>query len=237
MSKMYIVGTPIGNLEDITLRALSILKKVDIIACEDTRVTSKLLKYYQIENKKLITYNNFTEKNSSKGILNLLQSNDSLSIALVSDAGMPVISDPGFQIIKMCRDYNIDFEIVPGVSASITAFVGSSFSHPFTFLGFLKDKSIQRINQLKELTIGTYVFFVSPHKLINSLKDIHFVFQEQIQLCLAKELTKIHERWFYGTAQEILNILEKENLVRGEFTLVLNLPKVKRTKINKYKKN
>lgn len=232
MSKLYIVGTPIGNLDDITLRAIKTLEQVDIIACEDTRVTAKLLKHYNIENKKLLTYNNFTEKNSAKGLIDLLKQNN--KIALVSDAGMPVVSDPGFEIIKLCRQENIDFEIIPGVNAAITAFVGSNFNSTFSFLGFLKDKSSQRIIQLQSLGEGTYVFYVSPHKLESSLQDIAEVFEGKEEICLVKELTKIHEKWLFGTALEVLEILNSQNLIKGEFTLVLNLPKIKKQKVNKY---
>ncbi|UUM19714.1 MULTISPECIES: 16S rRNA (cytidine(1402)-2'-O)-methyltransferase [unclassified Mycoplasma] len=232
MSKLYIVGTPIGNLQDMTLRAIQTLKNSDVIACEDTRVTAKLLEYFDIKEKKLITYNNFTEKNSAKGIIELLKSQKIVS--LVSDAGMPVVSDPGFEVIKLCREQNIDFEIIPGVNAAITAFVGSNFSNTFSFLGFLKDKSSQRIIQLNSLTLGTYIFYVSPHKLEASLEDINQVFQGNERVCLVKELTKIHETWYYGNASQILHELKLNNTIKGEFTLVLNLTKSKNVKVNKY---
>ncbi|UUD36389.1 16S rRNA (cytidine(1402)-2'-O)-methyltransferase [Mycoplasmopsis citelli] len=234
MNKLYIVGTPIGNLEDITLRALRILKNSDVIACEDTRVTAKLLDHFEIKGKKLITYNNFTEKNSAKGIIELLKSGKNVS--LVSDAGMPVISDPGFEVIKLCKEQQIDFEIIPGVNAAISAFIGANFSNTFTFLGFLKDKSSQRINQLASLTLGTYIFYVSPHKLQASLEDINKVFQGNEQICLVKELTKIYEKWYFGSANEVLENLLADNALKGEFTLVLHLPKIKAVKVNKYPK-
>ncbi|WLP85719.1 16S rRNA (cytidine(1402)-2'-O)-methyltransferase [Mycoplasma seminis] len=234
MAKLYIVGTPIGNLEDITLRALRTLKEVEIIACEDTRVTHKLLEKYEITNKRLITYNNFTEKSSSKGILELI--NSGKDIALVSDAGMPVVSDPGFEVISQARENGIQVEIIPGVNAAITAFVGSNFSNEFTFLGFIKDKSQQRINQLSALEIGTYIFYVSPHKMLSTLQDIATVFEDKAKLCLAKELTKMHETWYYGNAQELYEQFTAMDSIKGEFTLVLNIPKIKRVKVNKYKK-
>ncbi|RIV16707.1 16S rRNA (cytidine(1402)-2'-O)-methyltransferase [Mycoplasmopsis gallopavonis] len=234
MNKLYVVGTPIGNLEDITLRALRILKEVNYIACEDTRVTRKLLGLYEIQDKKLLTYNNFTEKNSAKGLLKILEQGENL--AVVSDAGMPVMSDPGFEIIKQARLAGYEIEIIPGVNAAVTAFVGSSFNTTFTFMGFMKDKSQQRLNSFENLQVGTYVYYVSPHKLINSLQDLETFFQDQVQICLAKELTKMHETWFFGTPKEILEQLQEVS-VKGEFTLVLNLPKVKRVKVSKYAKN
>ncbi|WP_406614018.1 16S rRNA (cytidine(1402)-2'-O)-methyltransferase [Mycoplasma corogypsi] len=232
MAKLYIVGTPIGNLEDITFRAIRTLNEVDIIACEDTRVTSKLLAHYEISNKKLITYNNVVENNSAKGLLSLLQNNN--NVALVSDAGMPVVSDPGFAIIKLALENDIEIEIIPGVNAAVTAFVGSNFTSEFTFLGFIKDKTQQRINQLKELQQGTYIFYVSPHKLLKTLEDINEVFSDKADLCLAKELTKIHEQWFRGKASELLEHFNSLDSIKGEYTLVLNIPKVKHEKVNKY---
>ncbi|QNM93630.1 16S rRNA (cytidine(1402)-2'-O)-methyltransferase [Mycoplasma sp. Pen4] len=235
MAKLYIVGTPIGNMEDITFRAVRVLSEVNYIACEDTRVTKKLLDRYEIYNKKLLMYNNYTEQNSAKGIISLIESGN--DVALVSDAGMPVVSDPGFEVISQARANNIEIEIVPGVNAAVTAFVGSNFSHDFKFVGFIKDKTQQRINELKELTQGTYIFYVSPHKLHSTLEDINTVFNDTAKVCLAKELTKVHEKWFHGSALEILEtITENPEYAKGEFTLVLNIPKIKKVKVNKYKK-
>ncbi|WP_426461319.1 16S rRNA (cytidine(1402)-2'-O)-methyltransferase [Mycoplasma hafezii] len=233
--KLYVVGTPIGNLEDITLRALRILKEVNYIACEDTRVTQKLLLHYDLGHKKLMTYNNFTEKKSTKGLLELLNSGE--NVALVSDAGMPVVSDPGFEVIKQARENGFEIEIIPGVNAAVTAFVGSSFSNNFSFVGFMKDKTQQRINFLETLEIGTYIFYVSPHKLEATLDDIYTVFESNAQICLARELTKMHESWYFGNALEVKEKLLENNEVRGEFTLVLNLPKIKREKVSKYVKD
>ncbi|TDV23565.1 16S rRNA (cytidine1402-2'-O)-methyltransferase [Mycoplasmopsis mustelae] len=235
MSKLYIVGTPIGNLSDITYRAVETLQKVDVIACEDTRVTIKLLEKYHITKKKLITNNIVNEKNVVKELLNYLLNNK--SVAVVSDAGMPLVADPGFNIINLARQNNIEIEIIPGVSAAITAFVGSGFSHNFTFLGFIKDKSQQRKNQLKTLTEGTYIFFVSPHKLISTISDIYEIFKDEVNICLAKELTKIYEQWFFEKPSTLLKILEQCSTIKGEYTLVLNIAKVKHIKINKYAKN
>lgn len=231
-NKIYIVGTPIGNMEDITLRALRILKEVDIIACEDVRVTKKLLDRYDITNKKLITYNNFNEETTSSYLLK--QYEEGLNIALVSDAGMPVMSDPGFELIKKCYQNDLNVEIIPGVNAAVTTFVMSNLDNNFTFKGFIKDKSQQRINQLKSLDFGTYIFYVSPHKLIDTLKDIKQVFNGEEKLFLAKELTKLHEEFFRGNSIEILDTLNKRDTIKGEYTLVLSFKKIKKEKVNKY---
>ncbi|TNK83091.1 16S rRNA (cytidine(1402)-2'-O)-methyltransferase [Mycoplasmopsis pullorum] len=229
MAKLYLVGTPIGNLEDITIRATKTLEFVDVIACEDTRVTLKLLNALGISHKKLITYNNFNEKNGSKGILKLIQENN-LNVALVSDAGMPIVSDPGFEVLRQAKSAGVEFELIPGVSAVTTAFALSSLSNTFTFCGFIKDKSQQRINSLSKLTEGTYIYFVSPHKILNVLTDITTVFQGQESIFLAKELTKMYEEFFEGTAQNIFDTLSQREVIKGEFTLVLKIPKIKRNK-------
>ena len=228
MSKLFIIGTPIGNLKDITLRAIETLKKVDIIACEDTRVTKKLLSHYKIENKKLISYNNNNEKKSSKGLIKLL--NENKSVGLVSDAGMPVISDPGFEIIREVIKNNVEFELIPGVSALTHALVLSNMDINFKFLGFLKPKSIQRQNQLKKLEPGTYLTFVSPHKLEKQLFDMKEIFGDKVNIFLGKEFTKKFEAYYRGTPSEILKKI-KDN-VKGEFTMVFNFKKQK--KVNKY---
>lgn len=234
MGKLYIVGTPIGNLEDITLRAIKTLREVDVIACEDTRNTRKLLTFFEISGKKLITYNNFTEKNGSKGIVKLIKENN-FNVALVSDAGMPVISDPGFMVIKEARINDIEIELIPGVSAVTSAFVLSNFSNIFSFMGFLKDKTIQRKNELKTLVQGTYVYFVSPHKLYQTLVDINEILEEKATIFLAKELTKIHEQYFFGKPSEVLNYFTNDSPIKGEYTLVINIKKDIKNKKKAYK--
>nr|WP_322959351.1 16S rRNA (cytidine(1402)-2'-O)-methyltransferase [Mycoplasmopsis canis]WQQ12717.1 16S rRNA (cytidine(1402)-2'-O)-methyltransferase [Mycoplasmopsis canis] len=235
MNKVFVVGTPIGNLNDITIRALETLKSVDVIACEDTRVTQKLLDKFSIKNKKLITYNSFTEKNSAQGIISMVL--NGTSVAVVSDAGMPSVSDPGFEIINSAREHNIAVEIIPGVSASITAFVGSGFSNNFTFMGFVKDKTEQRKKELKETIVlknHSYIYFVAPHKLLSTLGDIYEIFGDTIKISLAKELTKIHETWFFDSPSKLISYFSGLGSIKGEFTMCLMIPKEKREKINKY---
>ncbi|VEU76992.1 16S rRNA (cytidine(1402)-2'-O)-methyltransferase [Mycoplasmopsis columbina] len=232
MSKIYIVGTPIGNMKDITLRALETLKMVDVIACEDTRVTAKLLNYWEI-NKKLFSYNKNNEKNSADGLIKIVQE-ENLSVALVSDAGMPLISDPGFELVKKARENNIEIEIIPGVNAAITTLALSSLASTFVFLGFPKEKSKQRQDQLKEMTSEhAYIFYVAPHKLMSFLADIETIHQDNIEIFLAKELTKMFEKHFSGNVYKIKEELSSSSL-KGEFTMVLKLKTIKKTKINKY---
>lgn len=231
--KLFIVGTPIGNFDDITLRALDILKKVDVIACEDTRVTLKLLNHFDIKNKKLISYHNFNEKNSSKGIIDLII-NKNLSVALVSDAGMPTISDPGFNLIEEARKQHIDFVVIPGVSATTTAICASNLGTEFTFLGFGKLKKNQLVSQISSLKEGVYILFSAPHK-IKFLLDIINENIEDHSIFVGRELTKTFESYYWGNALEIKKQLQ--NNLKGEMTLVLRINKSKKQKENKYRKS
>ncbi|WP_027334978.1 16S rRNA (cytidine(1402)-2'-O)-methyltransferase [Mycoplasmopsis felifaucium] len=233
MSKIYIVGTPIGNFKDITLRALETLKKVDAIACEDTRVTSNLLSHFDIQ-KKLYPYNKFNEKASSKGLIDLIIKNN-YDIALVSDAGMPLVSDPGFDLIKEARLNNIEIELIPGVNAAISAFALSGLSNTFIFHGFPKEKSGQRLKQIENLDDeNAHVFYVSPHKFDLLVQDIQTVWNDKAQIFLARELTKMHETHYLGTPTEIIEQLNNTSK-KGEYTLVLKITKEKKEKVNKYK--
>ncbi|VEU59376.1 16S rRNA (cytidine(1402)-2'-O)-methyltransferase [Mesomycoplasma neurolyticum] len=233
-NKIYIIGTPIGNLKDITLRALEILNEVDIILCEDTRRSLQLLNHFNIKNKKLISYHKFNEKKIANFITNLFN-DENKKIALISDAGMPKISDPGHILIKKCHELKINLEIIPGPSAFVSAYVLSPFEGNFTFLGFLKDKSSQRIKQLTALDEGVYIAYVSPYKLLKTLEDLEIVFKEKIKIFLAKELTKIHETHYYGTPNEIINFLPET--IKGEYVMCFEIAtqKEKKVKENKYK--
>ena len=229
MSKLYIVGTPIGNMKDITLRALDTLNEVNVIACEDTRVTKKLLAFHEISNKKLIAYHDKNEKASAKGIIQMIQNGE--SVALVSDAGMPVVSDPGYEVIRQALASDVEIEIVPGVSATITTLVLSNFDTFFKFNGFLKPKSGQRINQLKALEPGTHIFFASPHRLLGELEDIKEALGEETQVFLGRELTKMYETHYRGTPAEVAEQVKDQ--IKGEFTIAIE---VKKRKVNKYAK-
>lgn len=229
--KLFVIGTPIGNLRDITLRAIDTLNFVDYIACEDTRVTKVLLNALDIKNKKLISYHNFNEIASTNGIIELMNKN--FNIALVSDAGMPMIADPGFNLLKEVKDLGLDFEIIPGVSALTTSIAISGLGPDFTFLGFPKNKKSQMISQIKDIKNGTYVFFIAPHKLLFTLEALDETFKGNETIFLAKELTKKFEEHFYGSAKELIQKMPKN--IKGEFTLVFSILKIKKERKNKYK--
>jgi len=219
-STLYVVATPIGNLEDISLRALNILKSVDVIACEDTRHSIKLLNHYDIK-KKLISYHSYNERASSNGIIMLLKSGK--SVALISDGGTPVISDPGYLLVKECRENGINIISIPGASAFLTLLAGSGFrTDKFFFVGFLSPKEGKRKRELLKLKDieGTIILYESPHRIIKLLDNIFEIFEKK-SIILGKELTKINETIFSGSANEIKNIIEKENKILGEFTLLI----------------
>ncbi|QBF34696.1 16S rRNA (cytidine(1402)-2'-O)-methyltransferase [Mycoplasmopsis phocirhinis] len=233
MSKIYIVGTPIGNLEDITLRALRILNTVDLIACEDTRVSLKLLNHFNIANKKLISYSKINEDKSAEYIVDFL-SKENKNLALICDAGMPMISDPGFELINLARQKNIDIILIPGVNAAISAFVLSSLSNTFSFHGFPKEKRGQRQEQIKQLSINTaHIFYVSPHKLTSFLDDLELIWNDRLYLFIVRELTKLHESIYYGNIEKIRRDLTNSSL-KGEFTIVVKIEQQQRKKVNKY---
>ncbi|MBN4089268.1 16S rRNA (cytidine(1402)-2'-O)-methyltransferase [Mycoplasma enhydrae] len=229
-NKLSIVGTPIGNLEDISFRAIRVLKEADMILCEDTRLSQRLLNHYDIKNKKLISYHKFNERQITSKIIDLVKDRN---VALISDAGMPCISDPGFNLISEAKKHHIFIDVIGGPTAMIHAFIKSNLGSSFSFLGFLKDKSGERQNQLKKLSEGVYVSYISPYKLLATLDDFNEVFGSEAQLYLCKELTKIHEQDFEGTAAEIKNMLNDQNL-KGEFVLVFLIKKPKTKKVNKY---
>ena len=215
--KLYLVATPIGNLEDITLRAIRILKEVDLIAAEDTRHTLKLLNHLEIK-KPLISYYKQTEKIKSEILINKLLEGE--NIAIVSDAGTPGISDPGEKIVKKAIENNIEVIPIPGACAAINGLIASGLdTSQFHFVGFLpvnkKDKK-EILNKLKKIN-GTLIFYEAPHKLKNTLENIMEVFGK-IEIVLAREITKIHEEFI---RDNIANILEKNNEFKGEFVILL----------------
>lgn len=216
---LYIVGTPIGNLNDITLRALDTLKNVDIILAEDTRQTLKLLNHFEIE-KKLISYHRHNEDDKINQVVTLLD--EGKNLALVSDAGMPIISDPGQNLIKCLINNNYEVVVIPGVTALITGIVKSGLdSTRFTFEGFLsinKKQRNARLNSLKDET-RTMIFYEAPHKILATLKDMYEVFGNR-NICIARELTKIHEEYIHTTFKEAIDKIEKEG-IRGEIVLLI----------------
>lgn len=216
---LYIVGTPIGNLKDITLRAIDTLKEVDIILAEDTRQTLKLLNHLNIE-KHMISYHRHNEIEKIQMVVSLLD--DGKNIALVSDAGMPIISDPGQGLVKYLVDNGYKIEVIPGVTALITGIVCSGLdSTRFTFEGFLSVSKKQRIKRLEEIKdeIRTMVFYEAPHKILYTLKDMYEVFGNR-NICICRELTKIHEEYRHTTFKEAIEDIE-ENGIKGEIVLVV----------------
>lgn len=217
MNKLYIVPTPIGNLKDITIRALEILKEVDYIICEDTRRTNILLNHYDIKNKKLISY--FAPKEDQK-IPFLLEIIKKYKSALVVDAGMPGISDPGYKLIKACLENNLEIEVLPGPSAFLTALVGSGLpTDKFLFLGFLPKKGLKKyLERIKELDV-TIIFYESPKRLERTLKTIDEALGN-CKIAIAREISKIYEEYLRGDLKEIISRL-KDKKLKGEITVVL----------------
>ena len=212
---LYFVSTPIGNLKDITLRALEVLKNVDVIACEDTRNSLKLLNHYDIH-KKLIAYHKFNEKNSSDGIIALL--NEGKNVAVISDAGMPVISDPGQTLIEKLKQNNLEYTVVPGANAGLCALLLSGLdSTKFTFIGFVPDDKKQReklLNEVKEYK-STLIFYVAPHDVTEIVKQLHESFGTR-KACLVNEITKMFEKTFdFELSQNF------EFDAKGEYVLVV----------------
>lgn len=218
--KLHIIPTPIGNLEDITLRALNILKNVDVILAEDTRQTSKLLKHYEI-NKKLVAHHQHNEHKTLDRILEAIKNGESM--ALVSDAGTPAISDPGFLLVRECIKNNIEIECLPGPTAFVPALVNSGLPcDKFVFEGFLPHKK-GRQTRLKLLAVEsrTIIFYESPHRLLKTLKQFAEYFGEDRQISVARELTKIHEENIRGTVIELINYYET-NTLKGEIVIIVN---------------
>jgi len=219
---LYLVGTPIGNLEDITLRALRILKEVDQIACEDTRHTQKLLAHYDIH-KPLVGYHEHNEGKRAAELAAAMK--DGAKIALVSDAGMPLVSDPGHFLVKLCLESRIPVVPIPGPSALLASLSGSGMpTEEFLFLGFLPARSGERRRALERLRIEerTIILYEAPHRVAECVAEALEVLGDR-PACLAREVTKLHEEFLRGKLSEILASLE-ERPARGEITLILGPP-------------
>ena len=218
--KLFIVPTPIGNLQDMTFRAINVLKSVDLILAEDTRVSGKLLKHFEI-NTKMQSYHMHNEHKILNSIVDKLKSG--LEIALISDAGTPAISDPGFLLTRACVDEGIAIECLPGATAFVPALVNSGLPNDrFVFEGFLPIKK-GRQTRLKLLAQEprTIVIYVSPHKLNKTLKEIVMYFGPNRQISVSRELSKIYEETLRGTAQSILEHYNSKQ-VKGELVLIIS---------------
>ena len=223
MGTLYVVSTPIGNLEDITLRAIKTLSKVDAVLCEDTRRTGLLLSHLKIS-KHLIRFDDTTEHQKIPEIIHMLESGNNL--ALVSDAGTPLINDPGFLLVRECRRRNIPVVSIPGASALLTALTSSGLpANTFTYLGYPPEKQGHRIKlfenllKINRLIYSTYIFYCAPHKLEQTLADMKVVFGD-IEITIARELTKVHEEIWNGAINE-----SKIEEIKGELVILFNLHK------------
>ncbi len=215
--KLYLVATPIGNLDDITLRALKVLKEVDVIAAEDTRHTLGLLNHFEIK-KPLISYYKEIEKEKSDSIIELLE--EGKNVAVVSDAGTPGISDPGEEIVKKCIENGIDIIPIPGACAFVNALIASGFStREFIFVGFLSTNRKEKVEKLEELKLEkrTIILYEAPHKLKNTLETIKEVLGNR-RIVLARELTKVYEEFIRKTVDEVLENIDE---YRGEFVILI----------------
>lgn len=217
---LYVVATPIGNLEDMTHRAVRVLKEADVIACEDTRHTARLLRHYGIE-RPTISYHEHNEAARAEELVARLE--QGLNVAQVSDAGMPGISDPGYRVIRLAIERGVPVVPVPGPSALIAALAGSGLpTDSFQFLGFLPAKSGQRRTLLESLGAAqsTIVVYEAPHRIAETMQDIVEMLGAERPVVLARELTKVHEEFVRGTAAEVLARVREREL-KGEITLLI----------------
>ncbi len=220
---LYLVATPIGNLEDITIRALKILSNVDIIACEDTRNTQKLLNHFEIKDKKLISYHEHNEEKSSNKIIEYILAGN--EVALVSDAGLPCISDPGYILVKKCREKNINVFAIPGANAGLTALISSGIeSYNYTFYGFLPRKTSELSNKVKNILKQetTAIIYESPHRVLKLLETIASYDGNRV-ISIARELTKIYEQVETNKVKNILELFAENKIKeKGEFVVIIS---------------
>jgi 16S rRNA (cytidine1402-2'-O)-methyltransferase len=216
MGTLFIVATPIGNLNDVSSRALQTLRDVDVIACEDTRQTVKLLNHFGIQ-KPMTSYHDFNEQQKAEELADQLAGTK--NIAMVSDAGTPGIADPGYRLVRICREREIPIVVIPGPNAAIAALGASGLpSDEFMFLGFLPSKKNARRDKLAAVANQPYtlVFYEAPHRIEASLDDIQDVLGDR-EICIARELTKIHEEFLFGKLSEV----RPQVKARGEFVIVV----------------
>ena len=214
---LYLIATPIGNMEDITYRAINVLKSVSVIFSEDTRVTNQLLSYYNIKNK-LISSHQYNEKENIDKLLKFL--NDGQDVGLVTDRGTPIISDPGYYLAQAAINNNYNVVSIPGATAVVSALITSNIeAQPFTFIGFLNSKQSKRRKELEELKNHKYtlIFYESPHRLIDTLNDMLKIMGNR-NIAISREITKKFEEIYRGTISDVINELE---VVKGEFVIVL----------------
>ncbi|MFP4547681.1 MAG: 16S rRNA (cytidine(1402)-2'-O)-methyltransferase [Fidelibacterota bacterium] len=231
--KLYIVATPIGNLKDITYRAIEVLKAVDVIGVEDTRHSGPLLKHYRIDTPTISFFEHNEQKRTEEFLEKLANGQ---SIAIISDAGTPAISDPGYRLISEAVNNNFTVVPLPGASSVLTALVGSGFpTDRFVFEGFLPKKKGRQTRLLEwQKEKRTIIFFESPHRIIKTLEDCRDYLGNR-ELAIGREMTKMYEEFHRGTAAELLEYFQQEK-PRGEFVVVIKNEKKKKVKVNKYAK-
>ena len=218
---LYLVATPIGNLEDITLRAVRTLKEVDLIACEDTRQTQKLLNHYGIASR-TTSYHEHNEMTRAPELVKEMQ--EGASVALVTDAGMPGISDPGFRLISLAIRHRLPVVPIPGASAFLAALVASGLpTDSFRFSGFLPAKAGERRAALEAIKSSprTQVFYEAPHRIVEAISDVVEIMGKDRHVVIAREVTKLHEEFLRGRAGEVLETLKSRDGVKGEITLLI----------------
>lgn len=216
-SNLYLIPTPIGNLEDITVRSLNLLKEVDFILCEDTRVTGSLLKKYNIK-KKLISCYEYNEDKVKDEVIKYLE--EGKNIGLVTDQGTPIISDPGFKVVKEVINNNFNVIGLPGATAFVPALISSGLSpSKFLFYGFLNSKNKKQIDELNSLKNVPYtlIFYEAPHRIINTLNNIRKVMDNR-NICIAREISKLYEEIYRGTIDDVLKEIEN---IKGEIVLLV----------------
>lgn len=220
MAHLVIIPTPIGNLGDMSQRAINALSSCDIILCEDTRVCSRLLSQYGIK-KQMMTYRDDNESKQCNSVINIIQSGR--TVGLTSDAGTPAISDPGYRIVHACRKNNIPVISIPGPCAAITTLAASGLpSDKFLFVGFLPNKSHGRQKFFSEHKSSYYsiILYESCHRIEKFLEDANLILGSQRTICIAKEITKLHESFFVGKLEEALSMI-KQQPQKGEYTIVI----------------
>lgn len=225
-AKLYMVGVPIGNYDDMTYRAVETLKMVDMIYCEDTRVTKKLLVHFNID-KPLRSYHTFNENDLTKNLIAEIKNGK--NVAIVSDAGMPIISDPGFLAVKDSVEEDVDVVVVPGPTAFVTALVGSGISsNRIMFVGFLNSGDNKRRKELEKLKDfeDTLILYESPHRIKETIEMLCDLMPDR-RICLARELTKKYEEYLHGTPSEILEVIEE---VKGEIVIIIEGATIKEIK-------
>jgi 16S rRNA (cytidine1402-2'-O)-methyltransferase len=218
--KLILCGTPIGNLEDVSARALRVLAQADVVACEDTRRTRRLLSHHGIKARAMVAYHDGNERRAARGLVQRIAGGD--VVVLVSDAGMPGLSDPGYRLVRACVDAELPLEVVPGPSAAVTAIAVSGLpAGRFVFEGFLPRKAADRRRRIGELSseTRTLVIYESPHRIEDSLLDLQKGLGDR-PACLARELTKLHEEVRRGTLSELIEGVRAEG-ARGEIVLVI----------------